>query len=95
MLRFPRALDPMDITWSVTTLLNNGSALHFTPRDFLCCIHSLFKYSLVVYYTVVYSSNFYVVLTSIVTMLCSGVDTFHRFMKDYVVFSYILNSAWV
>ena len=33
--------------------------------------HSLFKHSLAVYYTVVCSSNFYVVLTSVVTM-CLG-----------------------
>jgi len=82
MLGFPRALDHLDITWSVTALLN-------AAIDFLCCLHSLFKYSLVVYYTVVCSYNFYVVLTSAV-MMCSGDEiSFTGF------FPYILNNAWV
>jgi len=84
MLGFPRALDRLDIKWSVTTLLNRGSAVRFAARDFLCCLHCLFKYNLAVYYTVVCSSNFYVVLTSVV-MMCSG---------DEISFTGLWKTVW-
>ena len=46
MLRFPRALDRLKVMWSVTAVLNSGSAVHFTPRDFLGCLTCLLTFLL-------------------------------------------------
>lgn len=94
MLRFPRVLDRLDIMWSVTAVLNSGSAVHFTPRDFLCCLRSLFNTA----FLLLIQLSIHLIFTCF-NKCCydvfRGWDLFHMFMKDCVVFSYILNNAWV
>lgn len=94
ILGFPGALYRLNIRLSVTTLLNRTAlcALHQKP---FCAAYILYLITvLFFYYTVVFSSNFYVVLTSFFQDVFRGWDIFSSLWKT-VVFSHVLNNTWV
>jgi hypothetical protein len=87
ILGFPGALYRLNIPLSVTTLLNRTAlcALHQKP---FCAAYILYLITvLFFYYTVVFSSNFYVVLTSFFLRCVQGMRYLFKFMKDCGFFS--------